>query len=260
MHRVEIRLLGPLQVRRADGSSVDVREFRTGKTADLLRMLAVRLGTTLTVDAAIEALWPAAERSRGLASLRTAACQIRAVLRENCISRNSDGLRLEGAWVDTVAFRQLTAAQRNHVLERAWDQVVTLARAADILYVDDLSAHDPSSMLLSDEHRALQSARIDMLLEAADAAVTLNWYRDGADFSQRVLAVNPFSERACRALMASHAGIGEIRPALVAYERCRTVLAEELGADPSPQTQALYLGLLASPPSLLANIRSLVAV
>ena len=42
--RIEVRLLGPLQVRRADGSLVHPQEWRTGKTVDLLRLLATRAG------------------------------------------------------------------------------------------------------------------------------------------------------------------------------------------------------------------------
>ena len=38
---VEIRLLGSLRVRRGDSSVVDASEWRTGKTLDLLRLLAL---------------------------------------------------------------------------------------------------------------------------------------------------------------------------------------------------------------------------
>lgn len=34
--------------------------------------------------------------------------------------------------------------------------------------------------------------------------------------------------------------------ALWVYERCRTLLSEELGVNPSPETQAVHLGLLES--------------
>ena len=40
------RFLGPLVVLRRDGSTVDGREWRTGKTVDLLRLLALQAGLT----------------------------------------------------------------------------------------------------------------------------------------------------------------------------------------------------------------------
>src|SRR2546429_9747467 len=74
-NELEIRLLGPLRVRRSDGTEVDPREWRTGKTADLLRLLAVRSGQPVPVDTILEALWPRVDPQEGLASPRTAGSQ-----------------------------------------------------------------------------------------------------------------------------------------------------------------------------------------
>jgi SARP family transcriptional regulator, regulator of embCAB operon len=44
--------------------------------------------------------------------------------------------------------------------------------------------------------------------------------------------------------MRLHAGMGNRAEALRVFERCRTLLREELGASPSPQTEALFLDIL----------------
>ncbi len=44
--------------------------------------------------------------------------------------------------------------------------------------------------------------------------------------------------------MRAHAELGEIGSALRVFEAYRARLAEELGADPSPQTTQLHLRLL----------------
>ena len=46
--------------------------------------------------------------------------------------------------------------------------------------------------------------------------------------------------------MRAHAAAGEISCALREFERCRLLLADELGIDPSPPTRELYLTLLRS--------------
>ncbi len=46
--------------------------------------------------------------------------------------------------------------------------------------------------------------------------------------------------------MTSHADVGELSFALREYERCRALLADELGIDPSPQTREVHLALLRS--------------
>jgi len=44
--------------------------------------------------------------------------------------------------------------------------------------------------------------------------------------------------------MRAHAAAGNRSAALRAYERCRQLLADELGVSPSPQTEAVYLDIL----------------
>ena len=59
-------------------------------------------------------------------------------------------------------------------------------------------------------------------------------------------------EAAYRQLMRALAAAGERGEALRVWERCRTTLVEELGVDPSPETEAVYLEVLgpgASPPT-----------
>jgi len=46
--------------------------------------------------------------------------------------------------------------------------------------------------------------------------------------------------------MRAYAAAGNRAEALRVYERCRKLIAKELGADPSPETQAVHLKLLRS--------------
>jgi len=61
-----------------------------------------------------------------------------------------------------------------------------------------------------------------------------------------VLGLEPFRETAYRLLMRAHVAAGNTAEALRAFERCRATIAEELGVDPAPETQALYLEILSS--------------
>src|SRR5207247_2128627 len=62
--------------------------------------------------------------------------------------------------------------------------------------------------------------------------------------AELVLELEPFRETAYRLLMRAHAGAGNPAEALRVYERCRSVIEEELGASPSPETEAVYLDIL----------------
>lgn len=57
--------------------------------------------------------------------------------------------------------------------------------------------------------------------------------------AERWTDVDPVSDDAHRALMRAHYELGDRAAALRAYHRCKQVLHQELGADPSPDTQQL---------------------
>ena len=54
----------------------------------------------------------------------------------------------------------------------------------------------------------------------------------------------PFDEMACQALMRAHAVAGNRAEALRVYANCRKLFRDELGAEPSEQTAAVFLSIL----------------
>ena len=243
--RIEIRLLGPLYVRRADSTLVEPGAWRTGKTLDLLRLLALDADQPVSVASLLEKLWPDVDESHGRASLRTAASQLRRALRSDCIERRLGGLVLRHVWVDATAFRSLALEAKSALRERRLARVVALTREAEALYVSDFTAHDDGSGWALEARESLAAVRRALLVDAAEAAIELHWMRDGVELANKALQVDSCSERAHRALMQAYAGLGETEQALRAFESCRTMLAEELGADPSAQTRAVHMQVLA---------------
>ena len=63
-------------------------------------------------------------------------------------------------------------------------------------------------------------------------------------YMTEAVSLEPFRETAYRSLMRLHAGMGNRAEALRVFAQCRELLREELGASPSPQTEALYLEIL----------------
>jgi DNA-binding SARP family transcriptional activator len=242
--RIEIRLLGRLHVRRSDGTIVDAKEWRTGKTVDLLRLLALEAGRPVRIDSVLDKLWPDVDEAHGRASLRTAASQIRRTLQADCIERQLGGLVLTNAWVDVVAYRSLAMEAQAMLRAHEYARVVALAREAESLYLKDFQAHDDGSCWAMEVRSELANMRQTVLADGAESAVKLRWMRDCIDLANRALAADPCFERPHRSLMQAHAALGETEQALRVFEHCRGMLAEELGADPSPQTRAVYMQIL----------------
>ena len=64
--------------------------------------------------------------------------------------------------------------------------------------------------------------------------------------AKEAVAIEPFRETSYQLLMRAHAAVGNRAEALRVYELCRSLLSEELGVPPSPQTEAVYLDILRS--------------
>lgn len=88
----------------------------------------------------------------------------------------------------------------------------------------------------------------DLLLRAYDCLVEVWLQRGDTTLAVAVagsaLDIAPFRESGHRRLMRAHAAAGDRAEALRVYERCRTLLRDELGVDPSAETEAVYRTLL----------------
>jgi DNA-binding SARP family transcriptional activator len=238
-------VLGDFTVRRRDTTEVHAEEWRTGKTRDLVRLLALADSHPVRVPSLLEKLWPDVGDTAARNRLRTAASQIRRTVKDpSCLVRESDALRLQNVWVDVSAFRAL--AMRAHLAARrgASTQVLENARAALGLYGGDFHAHDDDSDWAVEERSHLQKRLQEMICDAAVAALDLEEFREALDLATWTLQLEPTSETGHRALMQAHAELGEVAMALRVFETYRSQLAEELGVDPSPQTQELHLRIL----------------
>jgi DNA-binding SARP family transcriptional activator len=63
-------------------------------------------------------------------------------------------------------------------------------------------------------------------------------------YASEMIALEPFRETGYQQLMRLHARAGNRAEALRVFGQCRELLREELGASPSPQTEAVYLEIL----------------
>jgi DNA-binding SARP family transcriptional activator len=63
-------------------------------------------------------------------------------------------------------------------------------------------------------------------------------WEEAADNYQKALEVDPIAEAFHRRLMRCYQWLGRSADAVAAYERCRKILAAELGVRPSAETEA----------------------
>lgn len=105
-------------------------------------------------------------------------------------------------------------------------------------------ALDGAGLWIEDRQSDLRELGLRALDVIARAALLEERWHAAVAAAEKVLSIEPFRESAYVRLMEAHAGAGSRGEALAAYERCRQILAEELGVGPSAQTEVAYLRLL----------------
>lgn len=238
--QVRVRLLGGLEVTRADGSRVADHEWRTRKNQDLLRLLALTADRPVRSATLVAALWPASTRERALGSLRTAASDLRRILGPGAsLSRRHDGLVLEDAWVDVTAFEELARVARRAATTGEHEEALGRTAEAEVLYRGDLHASDDDSQWANNERDRLVLVRHGMLCAAAGSAEARGDFQVALDLAGQAARLVPTSEQAQRLRMRAYARLGQVSLALTAFETYRRYLAEELSADPSAEISDL---------------------
>ncbi|MDQ3641157.1 MAG: bacterial transcriptional activator domain-containing protein [Actinomycetota bacterium] len=99
----------------------------------------------------------------------------------------------------------------------------------------------------------LRELRLRGLEALAQATAARHQWGEAIAAAEEAVAIEPFRESAYQLLMASHRGAGNPGEALRTYERCRRILADELGASPTAATERMYLSLLDSEPTAMAT-------
>ncbi len=173
-------------------------------------------------------LWPALDDAAARRNLRRELARLREAELPELLQAGDDRVALHpGVQVDLAAFE--TALQ-------AGDPAAALALWRGAL-ADGLAPHEApafDSWLEAERarvhglwRRALQAAAES----AAPPQALLHW--------QALLADDPLQEQHHQALIQLHLAAGRREEALAQYQRCRTLLRDELGLAPSAQTEAL---------------------
>ena len=116
------------------------------------------------------------------------------------------------------------------------------------LYQGDLLPDLYDDWIIRERERYRQ-LYLDLLLHLAQHWRTQGEYRRVIDLASRLLTQDPANEAAHQHLMFSHFAAHDRNAALKQYEACVRSLRDELGVDPSPETQALYRRIKSAPPS-----------
>jgi DNA-binding SARP family transcriptional activator len=256
---LRIMLFGTIAAER-DGRAVPLDGLRQSERA-LLAILALRRDGIVPRDELAEAVFGHLAPERVAANLRVALSRLRGALGDPNVIESRDGsYRLtDTVRVDVADFEAHTGRARAALREGRADSARAELETALGLYRGDVIAVDPSAEWEALRTR-LRRKRVEAYEDLADAHLSLGRPRDASASAERAVEIDPTRESAYRRLMTAHYAAGEQDAALAAYERCRNILADELGVNPLPETMTLHERILQRVPIAVRSASATNAV
>jgi DNA-binding SARP family transcriptional activator len=246
---VRIYLTGKIAI-EGDERTIGESEFPGRQGRLLFAYLVCADGRPVPRDTIAELLWPGAPPAAPEAGIAAIVSKLRGLLaRASGAATIESGLgfyqlRLAPeSWVDLFYASQLVeeaeSAARHGASDRAWDPAFLAAVILRRPFLPDERipwAEKRREEMRADLVRALEVLCDGWLArrEPVHAALT----------ASELVDLEPFRETAYQRLMRAHASAGNRAEALRVYDRCRRLLSDELGVDPSPPTEAVYLEIL----------------
>jgi predicted ATPase/DNA-binding SARP family transcriptional activator len=238
-------LLGPVEVSGEDGRLVAVGGPRV---RSLLALLALNAGRIVTVEALVDGLYGALPPADAANALQSQVSRLRRALTGVRVEYTPAGYRLavDPESVDVHRFTRLaTAGREAHDPERARD----LLGEALALWRGPALADLADAPFARGQAARLEELRLAAAEDHAEARLSLGEFREAVPELRELVAANPLRERARGLLMRSLYASGRQAEALADFEEIRTLLADELGTDPSPGLAAVHLAILRGDPA-----------
>jgi len=251
-------ILGSMLVRDEAG----LVEVAGARQRVLLGAMLLHTGTAVPADTLAEIVWNGAPPAGAATTLRSHVLRLRRVLGPEAGGRvvtRYPGYLIEAAEdeVDALRFARLCreggAAFRTGTMNRAF----TMLGEALGLWRGDPLADVPAELLRRDEVPQLQESRLQALERWADAGLQLGRHGELTLELQLAAACYPLREQLHGLLMLALYRDGRQGEALAVYRRARTVLAEELGAEPGAGLRDLHHRMLSGDPALACRVEQL---
>jgi DNA-binding SARP family transcriptional activator/ABC-type dipeptide/oligopeptide/nickel transport system ATPase component len=249
---LRIQLLGEFKVYR-NGVLVPNGEWHTRQARQLLKILLTEPNRPISSERLVELLWPETDETAGM-SLRSAINALRAVLEPDrlrqapsrYIPRGNNGYKFilpdDGSvWIDVLAFEKALEAALSKEGRPEFEE--QLAEALK-LYTGDYLSEDEAESWAWGERERLRERYLQGMLRLAELQYNHHRLNEALATCRKALAVGLLSEPLYRLIMRCQAELGDRAGALLTFERCRQLLDEQLGVDPSPQTLQLHSAIL----------------
>jgi DNA-binding SARP family transcriptional activator len=236
------------QVRRL-GQPVVLCSNRNGQ--EILRYLVTQPEHRASMDILMTLLWPEDEPEVAHHKLQVAVSALRRSINERYVTDAGGGYILckNGAYelnplvplqTDVDEFLEYYQAGR----QSSGNVMVAYYKRACDLYTGPFLSEDLYADWSFMRRKQLTQVYLTICNALADYCLETGRYEHAMRWSGAILKENRCDEGVHRQLMRAYAALGRRSEALLQYQLCARILAEELGAQPMPETISLFQAIL----------------
>ena len=238
LQQVELGVLGPLQVRQY-GLPVPIPG---AKPRAILTMLGLHGGSVVSADTLVELLWGDDPPRTAAKALQTHISSLRRTLGDGFVLTQGTGWTLTTTEIDATRYKLAARLGRDAFASGDVSQAVARFNEALNLWrgipeLPDGPRGVSEKTRWIESHAALVEDRADALLATGRAAEIIGEL-------EAAIADAPLRERRWGQLMLALYRAGRQGEALGAYQRARSLLADELGVDPGPDLRRLEAAIV----------------
>ena len=228
---------------------IDSKRFSRQTVRALLVLLAVNQGRELSREAVAGAMWPRSSQEVARKNFYTIWSRLRRALSlpdGTCpyLVRHQFGCRLESRYVKSDVERLDEICRELLFGMPDVERWSTLFAEIDRDFSSDLMPSEQRNVLVIKARNEYRTRLIDALVAATMSIVDAGSPQWGIWFARAALSHDETREDAYLALMRAQIAGDQRTAAMMTYLRCRRVLSDRLGIDPSPETTMLYESLL----------------
>lgn len=239
-------MLGPVAVETTAGLVLP----RGQRLVDLVAVLAQRRGRSVPPEVILDLVWGDAAPGLTTAVVHSVVARLRRQPGVSAlVETDVNGYRLSaGAAVDAHDHEQLVRRARELSRAGRTDEAIASLRSALELWTGPTAYEGASDDIVLGDRARLEESRVtatELLASFLVAGGTPVGLDEAWGLAQQLVADFPLREAPCRLAMTAAYGLGRQEEALQAYARLRSALREELGIEPSPETQQVHAQVLA---------------
>ena len=253
---MRFQVLGPLEVEADDGPVA----LGGPKERLLLALLLTRPNQVVSVEALIRGLWGDQPPPTAAKTLQSHVMRVRRALEpgrgrgavSQVLVTRGPGylLRVAPDGLDAARFEELTTQARRALAERQAVAAAALLQKALGLWRGQAFEEFLDTDFGAAEADRLGELRLVAVEDRAEADLRLGRHRELVAELEGLVRDQPLRERLWAQFMLALYRSGRQADALLAYQRARSVLVEELGIDPGAELRRLHAAVLAQDPGL----------